>query len=293
MASKRKAFVHIGLGDGAGDFVDGALERHSRALAELGVFRPATSREEMFRAALEILRDHGDWGYTRAEVEGAWTDIVRRGHQGKDTLVFSQPLLSGARPEQVALLIDALLGFEIHVVVTVHAPDAWTVPGEGRHDLGAVLETWRTAVTKPGRLHVIVAGERPATWKDFGRVVGFGTSSLSLADLPTPAVARPPHQAPASRAEVLHRLGESWVELLSTAEYDVVGDVAALVPDTAESSATADRPGSEPAQSVEHALDDALIEIERLTRRNESLQIKVAALEKKRKKLKRKLSAAA
>ena len=44
---------------------------------------------------------------------------------------------------------------------------------------------------------------------------------------------------------------------------------------------------------VEHALDDALVEIDRLTRRNESLQIRVDELEKKRKKLKRKLSAVA
>ncbi len=107
MASQRKAFVHVGLDDGSGDFVDGALAHHTRALAELGVRHPATSREEMFRAALEILRTHRDWGYTRAEVEGAWSDIVRRGHPGEDALVFSQPILAGARAEQVALLSDS------------------------------------------------------------------------------------------------------------------------------------------------------------------------------------------
>jgi len=288
MASKRKAFVHIGLDDGSGDFIDAALETHSRALAELGVRHPATSGEEMFRAALEILRTHRDWGYPREEVEGVWTEIVRRGHKGKDTLVFTQTLLASARPEQVALLIDALVGFEVHVVVTVHAPDAWTVPGEPRHDLGAVLQTWSHAVKKPQRVHVIVAGERRATWKSFGKVVGFGTSSLSVTAIPTATTARPPHLALASRIDVLRTLGESWVELLTNSEYDVVGDVAVLVP--------APDAVDEPDVVVgvaEHALTDALAEIERLRRRNESLELKVAALDKKRRKLKRKLSSVA
>jgi hypothetical protein len=288
MASKRKAFVHIGLDDGSGDFVDGALEVHARALAELGVRRPATSGEEMFRAALEMLRTHREWGYRRSEVEGAWTSIVRRGHSGKDTLVFSQTLLAGARPEQVALLVDALAGFEVHVVVTVQAPGAWTIPGEPRHDLGAVLEVWGAAVKKPERLHVVVAGERKATWKAFGKVVGFGTSSLKVGDVPVAVKPRPPHLALASRADVLRTLGESWVELLAHSEHHVVGDVAALVPDP--------HAVDEPEVVVgvaEHALNEALVEIERLTRRNESLQVRVDALEKKRKKLKRRLSSVA
>ncbi len=288
MASKRKAFVHVGLDDGSGDFVDGALERHGRSLAELGVRRPADSTEEMFRAALEMLRTHQDWGYARDEVEGAWTSIVRRGLKGKDTLVFSQVLLAGARPEQVALLVDALTGFEVHLVVTVHAPDAWTVPGEPRHDLGAVLETWGHAVKKPERVHVVVAGSRKATWKLFGRVVGFGTASLKIDDVEVATKPRPPHLTLASRAEVLRTLGESWVELLAHSSYDVVGDLATLVPraDAVEAPEVV-------AGLAERALTDALVEIERLTRRNESLQIRVGVLEKKRRKLKRRLSSVA
>lgn len=291
MASQRKAFLHVGLDDGSGDVIDGALERHARALLELGVRRPASSREEMFRAALEMLRSHRDWGYQRSEVEGAWTSIVRRGRKGKETLVFSQPLLAGARPEQVALLVDALAGFEVHVVVTAHAPDAWTVPGEPRHDLGAVLEVWGAAVEKPERLHVVVTGSRSAdkaTWKAFGKVVGFGTSSLKVDDLPVSAKHRPPHLALASRVDVLRTLGASWVELLAHSEHHVVGDPALLVPavDAVDESEVV-------VSVAEHALNDALTEIERLTRRNESLQVRVEALEKKRKKLKRKLSSVA
>jgi hypothetical protein len=291
MPSKRKAFVHVGLDDGSGDIIDGALERHARALLELGVRRPASSREEMFRAALEMLRTHRDWGYQRSEVEGAWTSIVRRGLKGKDTLVFSQPLLAAARPEQVALLLDALTGFEVHVVVTAHAPDAWTVPGDPRHDLGAVLEVWGAAVKKPERLHVVVTGSRAAdkaTWKAFGKVVGFGTSSLKVDAIPVPVKPRPPHLALASRVDVLRALGASWVELLAHSEHHVVGDPDLLVPAVDAVDAPEVVVGV-----AEHALNDALAEIERLTRRNESLQARVEALEKKRKKLKRKLSSVA
>ena len=229
MATKRKAFVHVGLDDGSGDVVGAALAHHGRALAELGVRSPSSSGEEMFRAAVEILRAHRAWGYRRSEVEGAWTAIVRRGLKGKDTLVFSQSLLAGARPEQAALLVDALAGFEVHVVVTAHAPGPWTVPGEPRHDLGVVLQTWQTAVARPEHLHVVVAGDRTPTWKAFGKVVGFGTSSLRLTDVAVPTTPRPPRRTPAARVAVLRALGESWVELLTHGEHDVVGDLSHLV----------------------------------------------------------------
>ena len=288
MPQKRKAFVHIGLDDGSGDFIDSALDTHARALVELGVRRPAESTEQMFRAALEILRIHKAWGYKRAEVEGAWTDAVKDGLKGRETLVFSQTMLAAARPEQAELLVDALRGFEVHVVVTAHAPDAWTVPGEPAHDLGAVLERWAGAVTSPERLHVIVAGDRCATWKAFGRVVGFGTSSLKINDVADSPRPRPPHLVLASRSAVLQSLGRSWAELLAASEHDVVGDLEALVPDV-----DAVDPAELAAHTTEHALTEALTEIDRLARRNDSLERRLELAEKKRRKLKRKLSVVA
>ena len=288
MAKKRKAFLHIGLDDGSGDFIDDALELHERALAELGVRRPARSREEMFRAALQILRAHKEWGYRRSEVEGAWTGIVRRAHKGHDTLVFSQPLLAAARPEQVALLIDALAGFEVHVVVTARAPHAWVVPGEPAHDLGSVLDRWAAAVRKPERLHVIVADETAATWTAFGRVVGFGTASLGLSAIPTRGAGRTRLMAEATRSTVLHALGTSWAEQLSATEHHVVGDPALLVPTTSPPA-----PTKAVAAEAEHALVLALAELERLSRRNESLELRLEELTRKQRKLKRRLSAVA
>ncbi|HWJ80972.1 MAG TPA: hypothetical protein VNS55_01945 [Nocardioides sp.] len=223
MAKKRKAFVHVGV-PGAGDIIETALVRHRDALAELGVKALAKSTDESFLAAVEILRDHKAWGFHRSEVEGKWAAVYRRALKGNGTVVFSQPLLATATPEQIDLFLDGLAGFQVHVVVT-DAPGA---------DLEDVLARWGAAVRKPERLHLVeLDGKGPkAAWKAFGRVAGFGTASLGLDDVPEPVAVR---------------------ELRS--------------------------------------LDDARREIERLTRRNDCLEHRLADVDRKRRRLKRRLAA--
>ena len=164
--AKRKAFLHIGPPRTGGGFLDSALAEHADALADVGVRHPAISAEEMFRAAIEIRRDHQAWGYQRREVEGAWAAICRRAWKGKKDVVLSQELLAGCTPDQVDLLLDGLHGFAVHVVVTgSDLPAAWA------------------PVVKPERLHGI---EVPATdpeqavWTAFGAIVGFDASTLPL-----------------------------------------------------------------------------------------------------------------
>lgn len=231
MSKKRKAFIHVGLPGGPGDFLEVALRRHAHSLAALGVRNPAASSDEMLRAVVEIMREHREWGYDRREVEGAWSGICRRGHKGRDTLVLTQPRLAGATSPQIELLFDGLAGFERHVVITASAPDAWTLPGNPAHDLGRVLERWAASARRPDRVHVLVNGtdQRAATWAAFGRTVGFGTASLSVANLATQPTALP-RPAPAERLTVLRALAHSWIDQLSHSEYDVRGDVTALLP---------------------------------------------------------------
>jgi hypothetical protein len=231
MSKKRKVFLHVGMPGGPGDFIEIALRRHWHALAALDVRNPATSADEMFRAAIEIMRDHRAWGYERREVEGAWSGICRRAHQGRDTLVVTQPLLAGATSPQIELLFDGLAGFERHVVITAAAPDAWTMPGDPAHDLGCVLERWAASARRPERVHVLVnrPDDRAGVWAAFGRTVGFGTASLSVADLATPPTALP-RPAPPERITVLRTLAHSWIDQLSAHEYDVRGDVLDLLP---------------------------------------------------------------
>ena len=90
--AKRKAYLHVGLPRAGGAFLDAALAEHADALGEHGIRHPAISAEEMFRAAIEIRRDHEAWGYQRREVEGAWAEICRQAHKGKGDVVFSQEL---------------------------------------------------------------------------------------------------------------------------------------------------------------------------------------------------------
>jgi hypothetical protein len=218
MAKKHKAWIHVGV-PGAGDVIEPALAHHHGALVELGVASLAETPCESFRAAVEILRCHKEWDLKRSDVEGRWTRLVERGAKTKADLVFSQPMLADASREQVALLVDALHGYQVHVVVTT-----------GVADEAPVLERWATAVRKPERLHVLeLDGSSPkATWKAFGKLVGFGTASLPLDGVP------------------------------------------AVTP-TIESLAEARR------------------ELERLARRNASLEVRIEELDRKRRKLKRRL----
>lgn len=211
MPTKRKVFVHVGM-PGGGDVIEGALVRHREALVELGVDVPAHTTDESFRAAVEVLRVHKDWGFKRKEVEGAWAQLYRRAHKGRGVVAISQPLLADATPEQIDLLLDGLAGLRVHVVIT-HGPGA---------DLGDAAQRWGAAVRKPERLHLVEldADATPASvWKAFGKVVGFGTASLGLDDLPAATGAVEVHTMEEARREIQrlqrrntaleHRLAES------------------------------------------------------------------------------------
>ena len=232
MVNRRKVFIHVGLPGGSGDFLEIALRRHAHALAALGVRNPAASAEEMLRGAVEILREHHAWGYRRSEVEGAWSAICRRGRKGRDTLVVSQPLLAAATPPQIELLFDGLAGLERHVVITASAPDACTMPGDPAHDLVSVVERWAASARRPERVHVLVnrPEDRAGTWAAFGRTAGFGTRSLSVADLATmPGML--PRPAPTERLTALRSLAHGWIDHLAHGAYDVHGDVIELMPE--------------------------------------------------------------
>ncbi|TYL49728.1 hypothetical protein FXB39_12200 [Nocardioides sp. BGMRC 2183] len=221
MSKKRKAWVHVGL-PGTADVIESALPHHREALLELGIASIAHTPSESFAATVEILRSHRAWGLERRDVEGEWTRQVRRAEASRADLVFSQPLLAGATADQAELLADALVGYQVQVVIT-------TDPGH-REAVDDVRERWSRVTRKPERLHVLeVEGDPAATWRSFGRLLGFGTASLGLD----------------------------------------------AVPATAPRCAT---------------LAEAQREVERLARRNAALEIRLEELDRKRRKLKKKLA---
>lgn len=293
MAKKRKAYLHVGM-PGVGDTIEAALVHYREALFELGIDVPVKATRESFRAAVEITREHKAWGFKRGEVEGAWADLCRRARKGRSTVVVSQPLLASAAKEQVALLLDGLAGFEVHVIVTAAGPHPWAVPGEADTDLGVVLDRWGPAIRKPERVHVaLVEGadaeelER-AAWKAVGKIAGFGTTSLRLDKVGRPAAVRPLPvllSAPAERVGALRALAHSWVERIEVGGYAVHGDVEAVL-----GPVTSGREQEQRLPELELALRHALREVERLARRNECLEQELAEADKKRRKLKKKLS---
>lgn len=176
---KRKVFLHVGSAGGPGDFIETAVLHHRHALAELGVRTPVPTADDGFRAAIEITRQHKAWGYKRKEVEGAWAKICRSTlkAKGKDAYVVSQPLLGEATPEQIDLLLDQMHGTQRHIVITAPAS------GDGAAE-ATMVKRWTKAVGKPERVHVISGDLTPEqVWREFGRVVGFGTASLPVTAL--------------------------------------------------------------------------------------------------------------
>lgn len=280
--AKRKAFLHIGLPRTGGGFLDSALTEHAEALETMGIRHPAISGEEMFRAAIEIRRDHKAWGYQRREVEGTWAAICRRAWKGRHDMVFSSELLAACTPEQIDLLLDGLNGFQIHVVVTAREPGSQLLPDWVGPDLGEVLHAW-SPVIRPDRLHVVVVpdtGPELAIWGAFGEIAGFDAAALPLAAAWTATRTVPRRPYPD-----LLEVGERWRKQLADGGYDVRGDTTGLLP-------------VEGAEAVDEevvstgALADVLAEVTRLRAHNQALAERNAELERKKRKLKRKLAEA-
>jgi hypothetical protein len=289
--AKRKAYLHIGLPRTGGGFLDSALTEHAEALAAMGVRHPAISAEEMFRAAIEIRRDHQAWGYQRREVEGTWAEICRRAWKGRhDDVVFSSELLAACSPSQVDLLLDGLHGFQIHAIVTAREPGSQLLPDWVGPDLGEVLQAW-SPVIRPDRLHVVIVPDtdpEQAVWTAFGEIVGFDASKLRLAA--TWSATRPVPRRPYPD---LLEVGERWRKQLADGGYDVRGDTAALLPVEGGETVAAEV-GDKVGEGVVStgALADVLAEVTRLRRHNQALAERNAELERKKKKLKKRLAAA-
>lgn len=294
----RAAYLIVGLPHGGGSFLPAALRAHEETLTEAGLALPARSADEMFRAAVEIRRDHRAWGLRRRDVEGAWADVCRRGYKGKQDIVVGHDLLAGATDAEIALLVDRLPGFDVHVVVAAGPADPRLPIFPDDHDLGDVLTRWAAHVRSPDRVHLVVTDpDHPAaTWTALGRVVGFDAAELPLpADLGTDAgqdlaSLRVLATATGSLASVeeLREAAEAWAKTAAEGGYDVHGDLAGLAP--REPAATDTDSAQARLELVSATLAETVAELTRLREEHAELQERTSKLERKRKKLKQRLA---
>lgn len=298
--AKRTAYLHVGLPHSGGDRLDAALHEHAGTLTGAGVKVPSTSTDEMFRAAVELRREHKAWGLRRKDVEGVWSAVCRRAYQGKDTVVVGHSLLAGATEAEIDLLVDRLPGFAVHVVVTVAAPDARVSVFPDDHDLSEVLRRWDRAVASPDRLHVLVCDALDPTlaWHELGRVVGFEATGLAL---PAPAAGEVDTRALRLIAESTASLAghedlvavvEEWAKVVADAGYDVRGDLGALAGPTGPVEPAGSAPSDDRRISLlADALSDSVAEVTRLRERTRELQQDRDKLARKKRKLKHRLAA--
>lgn len=295
--AKRAAYLLVGLPHGGGTFLTEAVRAHASTLEAAGVRQPARSADEMFRAAVEIRRDHRAWGMRRRDVEGAWAAVCRRAYPGKDDVVAGHDLLAGATDPEIALLVDRLPGFEIHVVVVAGPADPRLTLFPDDHDLGGVLTRWAGHLRSADRMHLIVADpDRPdATWVALGRIVGFDATQLPLPEVAVHASARDlaslrllaASTGSLATTEELREAAEDWAKTAAEGGYDVHGDPTGLAP--------REQPGGDDSarahlELVGEALADVVAELTRLREQHAELAEHAARLQRKRKKLKQRLA---
>ncbi len=301
--AKQKTFLLVGLAHAGIPLLTAALAQHRDELAEAGTRVPARSVDEAFRASVEVRREHRAWGLRRRDVEGTWSEICRRGLKHRDTAVVGHELLAGAAPDEIALLVDGLAGTQVHVVVLASAPDGRVGLFPDELDLAGVLDRWETAVATPDRLHVVVVdpANPGSAWRALGSLVGFDADGLAL---PDPATVGPPADTASLRLiaessgvhvehEDLVELAEEWGKVVADHGYDVIGDLRDLVPVRSAASTDPARAAYDDRVDIlTGALAEAVAEVGRLREQLSLLQQRHAKLDRKRRKLGRKLAAA-
>jgi len=312
--ARRTAFLCLGLPGalGAGTVAE-LLAEHADSLSVAG-HRIAASPDTSRRAVAELTRD-GDalaaLGLRRRGVEGTWDGVWREAYRSRPrNAVLAEDGFAAATPDQVALTLDALAGFRVHLVVVAADPAdllarAWTAavaedrpmpllrfrdrleqagPGHEQarrwwaaHHLPGVLERWGAHVPAD-RVHVVVAsGDERHRVQQVGRALGtlLGTRAL-LGTLATTTTSRP-RALPSTVLAAMRTEGRDWADVLRASPYDVHGDPDALVAPAPgdleeEVASLTDLSADDRLHLAGDALADALAQLEGLRRENARLR---------------------
>jgi len=300
--AKPRTFLLVGLPHAGIPLITSALESHRDTLAAHGVRVPARSADEAFRAAVELRREHKAWALRRKDVEGTWAGICRRIVKHRETAVVGHELLAGAAPDEIALLVDGLASTRVHVVVLATVPDGRVGLFPDELDLAGVLERWEPAVAGPDRLHVVVADpvDPGVAWRALGGLAGFDAEQLPLpahgsaftvadaASLRLIAESSGVHVDPDELVEI----AEAWGKVVADHGYDVVGDLRDLVPVRPAAATDPARASYDVRVDILNtALSEAVAEVGRLREQLAAAQQRSSKLDRKRRRLDRKLAA--
>ena len=343
--SKRRLIWHIGLAHAPRPVVAANLDVHAASLAALGV-QVAASTEHARLATHELLGSHRQAGLSRREVEGRWSRVCDRVWQHKGVSLLSTPDLCAADKDQIRLALDALIGVEVHLVLTA---DSFSQPlyggwlaelRSGRttgwdkyatrvlaptpehrqaeefwagHDLAALLSRWGWTF-RADRLHVVASCDVAEHWLALLDLAGVPVAGLepvlpAYADPAGVAVLRKVNRqldeplAPGSAALLtagdpegaampvapttsLSPTVERWAAAITDAGHDLRGDLAGLLEDGPET--TLPGPRDQLGVAVD-TLAEALAENSRLRAAVADLKADRDRLDRKRRKLKRRL----
>ncbi len=225
--ARRKLIWHLGLAHAPRAVIEANLTAHHEALEAAGV-RVVASADEARLATHELLRTHRQAGLSRHEVEGRWARICDRVWQHKGVSVLSTPDLCAADKDQIRLVLDPLIGVEVHLVITLdsfsqqlyggwlaelragrstgwekyvgrvldHATGGVREHQQGEdfwagHELASMLARWGWTF-HDDRLHVIADADVTAHWRELA-----GLAGLVGDDLPCVV---PPYADPAGVA---------------------------------------------------------------------------------------------
>ena len=244
---KRQLIWHLGVAQAPRPVIPANLETHRESLEADGVQVAATA-EDARLATHELLRTHKAAGLSRRQVDGCWARICQRVWQHKGPSLLATPDLCAADKDEIRLALDALIGVEVHLVVTVDSFSQQLYGGwlaelrAGRatgwdkyvarvlsptpnhqqaqrfwagHDLDDMLSRWGWTF-RAERLHVVASRDVGEHWRQF----------LDIAGLPADdkQAVLPPYADPAGVA-VLRRVNRQLEEPLAPGSVDLLTSV--------------------------------------------------------------------
>jgi hypothetical protein len=206
----KRVFFHVGAPKTGTTYLQSVLFQNKSALADRGVLYPYSDPGQSFRS-MQDFRGVG-WGGARASTFlGEWETVAARarGWDG-DTVIVSNELLGGSRPDRIESGVASVAPADVHVIFTArdfarqlvsdwqeHIKHKHTVTLEtfvddliekgldapepfgelfwGMHDAAYVLDRWADYVPA-ANIHVVTVAHpgapRDALWRRFCAVTG-------------------------------------------------------------------------------------------------------------------------